>query len=57
MIAAFAVTFLLSAGAPPLATYDPAQMDAYVRALHASAPTFEARLERVIREVLPRLRD
>lgn len=50
MISVFAIAFLLSAGAPPLTTYDPAQMGAYVRALHASAPTFEARLDRVIRD-------
>ncbi len=40
----------LAAGAPPLAGYGPAEMDAYVRALSRSGPRFEARLERVIRD-------
>ncbi len=40
----------LAAGAPPLAGYGPAEMDAYVRALSQSGPRFEVRLERVIRD-------
>ncbi len=41
---------LLAAGAPQLTTYDPAQMDTYVRALHANTPNFSSRLDRVIRD-------
>jgi hypothetical protein len=50
MILVWVTAITLAASAPPLTTYDPAQMDAYVRALHASTPTFPGRLERVIRD-------
>jgi len=40
----------MAAGAPPIAGYDAATMDNYVRALSRSEPRFEARLERVIRD-------
>lgn len=41
---------LLATGALHLNTYDPAQMDTYVRTLHAGTPEFVGRLERVIRD-------
>jgi D-alanyl-D-alanine carboxypeptidase/D-alanyl-D-alanine-endopeptidase (penicillin-binding protein 4) len=42
----------VAGGGPAWAGYDPLQMDGYLRRLHRAEPRFEARLERVIRDML-----